>query len=1580
LLTLTGFTTAIPGASVVFTMPAPGTAVVNVTCTTAFSSMAGPITLGDFTASVPGDAPYGAKEILHISGLTVFDAAAVPHTLPAVGEDAIHVAAYFGDTAGVQAYSAADVILEQRIIGLINTGFPAYQLADPTLIGDIVGNGVIAANDVTSLQREVGQLSVPNIPALPTGLTPPPSGGPDPTLFVPDVQGNPGQTVSVPVRLTVTEPAGITVSGFQVAISYDPTLFTVGNTAQLGSMFSSALGFSGLLTFPAPGELIFQAESPTGTGTIASGTTTDLFDLSFTVASGAAGGTSVVNLLQNIKTTVTAVFDDNLDKLTLSPAPTNNPTDPVDGTFTIGPAATPAINVSASTLPLGTTTYGTAGAAQSFTVGGSDLTSDIVLTAPAGVELSDGGAYGTSLDLKETGGTVGTTTVMARITSTATAGTVGGKITADSSGATEQDVSVSGSVQSASQAINFTPPTSPITYSPNAKLILAATGGDSGNPVVFSVDASSAGTGNITDNTLTITRAGSIVIDANQAGNADYTAAPQVQQTVVVSKASQMIMFTAPTSPITFVPDETVSLSASAPGGAVAFSIDPSSTGTGTINGNVLTVTGVGTFVLDANQPGNNNYLAASQVQQVLTVSNGAEAPPVLPPINGNDTITLPYYQFPFGPLALGATTFSSSFPPIYSVTGVTGDSPLFDLQQQYQFTSVGLDSTTVNGLTTTAFVLHSNFSGGAGFMGYYLIRPSDGALFPYDGSGSFAQSFTGTPIATLGPDVFTDPTLLLNAHPPANYSALQALQQQFQFTIVGPAATTVAGVTTPGFLLHSTFSGGTGFMGYFVIRSTDGAIFPYDGSGSFASTFNGTPLTTTPFGASLFNFPQELINAVAAPSPYSQLYQVDQKLDLQEINGNGGFFTNLMGNQAKWLFSPVLNQYGEHYYTLTLVSGQSVLRAWQRYQDSAVGAVVATFPTSDVYNNPSLLINATYLPNPLASTVSIDSTGHLTVNLPNAGFVGTFKFTVNVTDTILSAPPQTVTVTSTDTSPVLTVTQNAATVTDGSTLNVAHGSFPLSDTVAVSAAGSKPTTTKASVSSFSQLFNLQQQLRLTFVANITAGTAADVFSAAGLNKFGNPYYLLSPAGVLFAYDGGNNYATSFAGTPVATLNSNVYLDTTLLTNAQPPVNYTQLNALQSQFQFTVAGPATAGATPVLALQSSQPGPGVLGFYLLTPNGTIYAYDGSSLATTISNSANIVATVGPGVFVNPSLLINATASPGMYPLLQQDEQQFDLQELPDGFHVGLMGNAAKWLFSPIPNSKGQHYYTLVLSADGTQAQLYEWDGGSNSVPTGASPVAVLDSSVYFDPTELLNAKAPEAATGETVNGGTSGVPVNGSLDLSAPAAFVGTFQVTVTTTDGALTTTETFQINSTDTAPVPTTVPTQTVSASASPLVVSLSSADAESDPVKYTATVASAPFALQQQYQFTGVGLFTTNVAGVTTTAYVLRSAVPGGMGGYYLLSSSGGVYAYDGSGDYSTTFGDTHNLVAMLSPAVFATPTLLTQATPTPTGAMVSVTGSSLSLQVTGVPPGTLLEVFVTAFDGAETSRTSFLVNVTV
>jgi hypothetical protein len=86
----------------------------------------------------------------------------------------------------------------------------------------------------------------------------------------------------------------------------------------------------------------------------------------------------------------------------------------------------------------------------------------------------------------------------------------------------------------ATQKITFTstPPSSPLL---NGSYAVTATGGGSGNPVVFSVDSSSAsGACWLAGDTVTFTGVGLCVIDANQAGSLDRQAAAQVQQSFTI--------------------------------------------------------------------------------------------------------------------------------------------------------------------------------------------------------------------------------------------------------------------------------------------------------------------------------------------------------------------------------------------------------------------------------------------------------------------------------------------------------------------------------------------------------------------------------------------------------------------------------------------------------------------------------------------------------------------------------------------------------------------------------------------------------------------------------------------------------------------------------------------------------------------------------------------------------------------------------------------------------------------------------------------------------------------------------------
>ena len=132
-------------------------------------------------------------------------------------------------------------------------------------------------------------------------------------------------------------------------------------------------------------------------------------------------------------------------------------------------------------------------------------------------------------------------------------------------------------VNPASQTISFTAPSAGTV---GGSATLTATGGGSGNPVVFSVDSTS-GSGVCTvsgtnGTTVSYLAAGSCVIDANQAAGAGYTAAPQVTQTITVGQGSQTISFTAPSAG-TVGGSATLTATGGGSGNPVVFSVDSTS-------------------------------------------------------------------------------------------------------------------------------------------------------------------------------------------------------------------------------------------------------------------------------------------------------------------------------------------------------------------------------------------------------------------------------------------------------------------------------------------------------------------------------------------------------------------------------------------------------------------------------------------------------------------------------------------------------------------------------------------------------------------------------------------------------------------------------------------------------------------------------------------------------------------------------------------------------------------------------------------------------------------------------------------
>jgi hypothetical protein len=136
--------------------------------------------------------------------------------------------------------------------------------------------------------------------------------------------------------------------------------------------------------------------------------------------------------------------------------------------------------------------------------------------------------------------------------------------------------------------------------------------------------------------------------------------------------------------------------------------------------------------------------------------------------------------------------------------------------------------------------------------------------------------------------------------------------------------------------------------------------------------------------------------------TPYSALYNLEQKLHLTYVPK----YDNLYKIGEKWLQSAAGN-----WYALRLVNGNSNLYAsgFVGVASVPLGALVASFAGSSVYNDPTLIQNATPPPTSLPGTVifspinkTSSTTGTLTIT-PPSNFIGQFQVTVIVSDGLAS-------------------------------------------------------------------------------------------------------------------------------------------------------------------------------------------------------------------------------------------------------------------------------------------------------------------------------------------------------------------------------------------------------------------------------------------------------------------------------------------------------------------------------------------------------------------------------------------------
>jgi hypothetical protein len=530
----------------------------------------------------------------------------------------------------------------------------------------------------------------------------------------------------------------------------------------------------------------------------------------------------------------------------------------VTGTVT---ASTPVISVSGNLTAL-STTYGTASPTSSFTISGANMTAPITVTPPAGFQLSTSSTdnFSSNLTIQPTAGTIPNTTIHVRLSPAANVGTYSGNISLTSTGTTEKTIATASStISKATQTIDAIANIGSKTFG-DAAFAVTTPSSSSSLPTTLSVKS---GPATISGNTVTLTGAGTVVIAANQAGNANYNAASEVTTSFTVSKGAQTIGAFTSIGTKAFG-DAPFAVTAPSSSSSLPVTLSVKS-GPATISGNTVTLTGVGSVTLAANQAGNDNYNAATEVTTSFSVSKATQTIETFTSI-GNKA-------FGDAPFAVTAPTASSGLAVTLSVKSGPA--------------SISGNTVTITGAGTV--VLAANQVGNADYAAATEVTTSFSVLkaaqtiatFTSIGNKTFghapftvtAPSSTSSLPVTLtvksGPATISGNTVTLtgagtivlaaNQGGNGNYGAASEVTTSFSVSKATPTLTsspTASPIKKGQNLSQSNLTGGsTSAAGASVVGSfafTDPSTAPDAGTTNHSVTF--TPTNTANYNTFTFN------------------------------------------------------------------------------------------------------------------------------------------------------------------------------------------------------------------------------------------------------------------------------------------------------------------------------------------------------------------------------------------------------------------------------------------------------------------------------------------------------------------------------------------------------------------------------------------------------------------------------------------------------------------------------------------------------------------------------------------------------
>lgn len=273
-----------------------------------------------------------------------------------------------------------------------------------------------------------------------------------------------------------------------------------------------------------------------------------------------------------------------------------------------------------------------------------------------------------------------------------------------------------------SQHIAFTT-NPPNEASPGAPPYMVSATASSALPVSFSSETPSVCS--VEGQTVSFLSAGTCTVDANQAGSANYEQAPQVQQSLTVSKRAQSVTFTSSPPSSATVGGAAYPVSASA-SSALEVSFSSETSDVCVVDGSSVRFVDAGTCTVEAEQPGNGEYYAAPRVQQSFAVAP-EPIPPAPPTPSPSPTPSTP--STPSAPST--PSTPSTSSTPFESVPsasqGLAPSSPIAPTPDN-EFTL--FDKTSINNRTGTV-VLTVSVVGAGRLSALLTFRNGTFGTFP---------------------------------------------------------------------------------------------------------------------------------------------------------------------------------------------------------------------------------------------------------------------------------------------------------------------------------------------------------------------------------------------------------------------------------------------------------------------------------------------------------------------------------------------------------------------------------------------------------------------------------------------------------------------------------------------------------------------------------------------------------------------------------------------------------------------------------------------------------------------------------